>query len=110
MIDRLHILDNRATWAKINFGMSLGQQIFTPNNTQTDNLITNDRPYAALLYLGFAASLKEKYVEHFFEVDLGLVGPSALGEQAQNNFHGLLAKSKAKGWKNGLKDQSTVQV
>ncbi len=109
-VDRLHILDEKAKWAKINFGLSLGHQIFTPDNTQTTALLPGDRPYAAWLYLGFAVSLKEKYTEHFFEVDLGAIGPSALGEQVQNGFHNLIGSSKANGWNNGVKDEATLQV
>jgi lipid A 3-O-deacylase len=110
IIDRFHVLDGESKWARINFGASLGHQMFTPNNTQSIDLITDDRPYAAWLYLGFAVSLKEKYVEHFLEIDLGTVGPSALGEQAQNSFHGVIRSNKASGWSNGLKDEPTLQA
>lgn len=110
MIDRFHILEDKARWAKINFGLSLGHQIFTPNNTQATILVPEDRPYAARLYLGFAVSLKEKAVEHFLEVDLGTIGPSALGEQIQNGFHGLIGSNKAKGWSFGLKDEPALQI
>lgn len=109
-IDYLHILDNNAKWAKVNFGLSLGHQIFTPNDTQTTELVASDRPYAAWLYLGFAVSLKERNVEHFLEIDLGTIGPSALGEPIQNGFHSLIGSGKTNGWRNGLKDEPTLQV
>lgn len=110
LIDRLEILDQQARRAKVNFGLSLGHQIFTPNDTQTEQLVLMDRPYAAWLYVGFAISLKEKYLEHFLELGLGTVGPSALGEQVQNSFHRLIHVRSAKGWSHGLKDEPTLQL
>ncbi len=110
ILDRLHILDDKAKWAKINFGLSLGQQIFTPSDTQTTSLMLDDRPYTACLYLGFAISLKEKQVEHFIEIDLGIIGPGALGEQVQNGFHRIIGISEANGWKNGPKNEPTLQA
>lgn len=109
-LDRLGLLQNKAKWAKINFGLSLGHQIFTPNNTHSADLNVSDRPYAAWLYLGFAISLKQKSIEHFLEIDLGTIGPSALGEQVQNGFHSAIGSNRTKGWRNGLKDEPTLQV
>ncbi len=43
--------------SKVNYGLSIGHQIFGPNNTDCVELITADRPYAAWLYGGFAVSL-----------------------------------------------------
>ncbi len=106
----LDFLDSNLNHAKMNFGLSVGQQIYTPNDTATSDLITDDRPYAGWLYLGLAASFKEENVGHFFELDLGVVGPSALGEQVQNNFHRLIQESPAEGWKNGLHDEPTVEL
>ncbi len=110
MLDRFHVLENQAKWAQVNFALSLGHQIFTPNNTQASELLKEDRPYAAWLYLGFAISLKEKYTEHFIDVDLGTIGPSAQGKQLQNGFHGLIGTNKAHGWRNGLRDEPTLQL
>lgn len=110
IISWFHVLDDKEKWAKINFGFSLGHQIFTPSDTQTALLVAEDRPYAAWLNLGFAVSLKERHVEHFIELDLGTVGPSALGIQVQNGFHRIIGSKESKGWKNGLKDEPTLQL
>lgn len=102
-------LDEKMGEAQVNFGISLGHQIYTPRNTSATNLIQNDRPYAGWLYLGFAAAFKQKNVGHFVELDIGVVGPSALGEEVQNNFHDMINTDRAKGWKNGLKDEFALQ-
>lgn len=93
-----------------NFGISLGHQIFTPKDTQTETLITDDRPYAGWLYFGFMASYQTASHSHSLELDLGVVGPAAMGEQVQNNFHSLIDVEKAKGWNNQLDNEPTVQV
>lgn len=109
IMDRFHILDDKAKWSQVNFGLSLGHQIFTPGDTKATILLTNDRPYAAWLYLGFAVSLKQIDTEHFFEMDLGTIGPSALGKETQNGFHRIIGSSNANGWAHGLDDEPTLQ-
>lgn len=95
---------------KMNLGISLGHQIYTPNNLGDPNLITNDRPYAGWLYLGFAANIREKSSAQFFELDIGIVGPSALGKQIQNNWHDMIPKQRGMGWQHGLNDEPTLQL
>ncbi len=103
-------IDPKIESEKINYGLSLAQQIFTPMDTNKKNQILDDRPYAAWLYVGLAMSFKENDVGHFFEVDLGTVGPSALGQEAQNNFHDTIHVKQAEGWHNGLHDEPTLQL
>ena len=103
-------LDNDLDLAKSNFAVSFAQQIYTPNNTALTQLISDDRPYVAWMYLGFGFTFKEEKVAHFLEVDVGTVGPSALGEQVQNDFHDLVHDEHAVGWANGLKDEPTLQL
>lgn len=107
---KLNYFDRGISSSKVNFGLSLGHQIFSPNNTDLTELISDDRPYAGWLYTGFAVSLKQDDVAQFFEFDIGLIGPSALGKQVQNNFHDLIQSRRAEGWKNSLNDEPTLQL
>jgi lipid A 3-O-deacylase len=109
-VDRLQIVEGDPNKTKLNFGISLGHQIYTPNNTGAKVLVSDDRPYAGWLYVGFAASFREEDSGQSFEVDLGMVGPSALGEQVQNNFHDLIQDKRTQGWSHGLHDEPTLQV
>ncbi len=106
---RLNLLDKKREDTTSNLGMSLGHQIYTPNNIGSNQFIPKDRPYAGWLYLGLAANFKEDTVAHFFELDVGMVGPSALGKQVQNNWHDLIGKYRAQGWQYGLRDEPTLQ-
>lgn len=87
-------------------GLSLGHQIFTPEDTSLTTPQPADRPYAAWLFTGISfqnyhppgpdASLARLST---VEVQFGVAGGSwALGEFVQNNFHNLINVETAKGW------------
>ncbi|MBC7741914.1 MAG: lipid A deacylase LpxR family protein [Bdellovibrionaceae bacterium] len=104
------LIDPHITQAPKNFGISFGQQLYTPNDIREPALITNDRPYAAWLYLGLTAHFKDVYRSHVFELDLGIIGPEALGEPVQNGYHKIIAKYRAEGWKNQIGTEPTIQL
>jgi hypothetical protein len=82
-------------------GISLGQNIYTPSDVETTDLQPDDRPYAAWLYLGASyhnyrvdevtdADLFERARLDVFEINIGMVGEWALGEEMQNFVHSIL--------------------
>jgi len=93
----------------------IGQKIFAPDNTEATALVVNDRPYAGYLYLSAAmlsSVSRENNIDtgNLIEVTLGLVGPSALGEEVQGGFHNLIGIDKAKGWDNQLHNELVLGV
>lgn len=99
--------------------VSIGQNIYTPEDTYASYPIYNDRPYAAWLYASFA--LQYTYKRHdpetghdeptrldTLQLDLGVIGPAAGGEFVQNNFHNLIGVEPAYGWANQLHNEPTV--
>ncbi len=110
LVDQSEYLDKKIKASKVNYGISLGHQIFTPTDTKSTELIQNDRPYVGYLYLGFAMNLKRPNSEQFFVVELGTVGPSALGEPVQNAFHRTIDVPETNGWQNSLHDEPVVQL
>lgn len=94
---------------------ALGQSIFTPEDTGRRDLIVDDRPYAAWLYVGAAliaydeaeASLRQMET---LALDLGVVGPWALGEEVQNDFHDHIGVSRAEGWSNQLGNEPGLML
>lgn len=99
-------------------GFAIGQSIFTPKDTATRAPVADDRPYAAWLYAG--ASVHAETQRNFagrrldtldsVELDLGIVGPQAYGEQVQNGFHDLIQVDRANGWDNQLKNEPAVAL
>ncbi len=76
-----------------------GQSIFTPKNLDVRPPDPKDRPYAGWLYGGisFLEETNGTALENL-EIDLGIVGPGALGRQVQNDFHQFIDIHQAQGW------------
>ncbi len=92
-----------------NVGLILGQHIYTPSDVKADRLLKNDRPYAGFLYGGLALHSKTVSRLDTMEIVFGLVGPSALGEAAQNGVHRLRSLDLANGWEHQLKDEPVLR-
>ncbi len=100
------------------WGLSLGQNLYTPENTTTSAFIANDRPYAGWLYVG--GSLQNTFYkkndkgaevptrQDTLQLDVGIVGPAALGEFTQNNFHRIINVDRVNGWANQLHNEPTL--
>jgi lipid A 3-O-deacylase len=93
------------------YAFMLGQSIFTPKNLMIKPPDPNDRPYGGWLYAGVSllqehdsATPESSSLENL-ELELGVVGPFALGKQVQNNFHQLIGKAASKGWSNQLQNE-----
>ncbi len=85
------------------WGFALGQEIYTPDDLEIRELIQDDRPYAAWLYGRVALqrrgeSFASSIAMETFALDIGVIGPEALGEEAQN----LLHHNGPRGWDNQL--------
>ncbi|MCU0793032.1 MAG: lipid A deacylase LpxR family protein [Opitutaceae bacterium] len=98
-------------------GLSFGQNIYTPVDTETTAFQPDDRPYAGWLYAGVAVHVIRPADEarayarlDIFELNLGVVGPSALGEEFQNGFHDIINVARANGWKHQLRDEPGVNL
>lgn len=96
--------------AKTNYGISLAQQIYTPNDTARTDLIPDDRPYAGYLYAGLTAAFRTKTQYHQWELDVGIIGPEAMGEKVQNGFHDMVDYPRAQGWEHQLSTEPTLQL
>jgi lipid A 3-O-deacylase len=88
------------------YSVFLGQSLFTPSNLQQKPPDPRDRPYGGWLYVG-ASLLQEsdRHVLENVELDLGVVGPGALGKQTQNDFHQLIGVKEAQGWSSQIQNE-----
>jgi lipid A 3-O-deacylase len=88
-------------------GVSLGQNIYTPGDTETATPDPRDRPYAGWLYASLdmqAKSIDGKSLR-MVELAFGMVGPAAFGREFQNGFHDIIAVPHANGWDHQLKNE-----
>ena len=87
---------------------SVGQNIFTPEDITLAEQPDDDRPWAAFLYGSVGLANITYNGDRPFHVDeleftLGIVGPEALGEQAQKFVHENISDSpEPEGWDNQL--------
>jgi hypothetical protein len=94
--------------ARLGFGF--GQKIFTPEDTDLRDPPLTDRPYAGWLYGSISLTSYTEHALGSFELQLGLIGPSALGEQVQNNTHDILNIDRALGWNTQIKDEPGINL
>ncbi len=97
------------------FGYSIGQNIYTPGNINTQQLLANDRPYAGWLYLGFILQRRGKsFGDHptleDIELELGVVGPASLADRAQTWVHEIRGSGKPLGWEHQLKNEPGLRL
>jgi lipid A 3-O-deacylase len=93
-----------------NIGVVVGQQTYTPKDTQTRDLIVDDRPYAGWLYGGLAFISKNEISLDTLEFQIGVVGPASQAEEAQKFVHDLRDIPAPKGWDNQLENEPGVAL
>lgn len=94
----------------LRWGLSFGQNIFTPGDTTRRNPDPLDRPYAGWLYGALSLASYTPTAYGSVELQMGVVGPSALGRQAQNGVHNLRNLDRAMGWDHQLKDEFGINL
>jgi hypothetical protein len=99
-------LDGTAPHQARRYAMFLGQSIFTPKDLTLKPPDPRDRPYAGWLYVG-TSLLQEnnRQMLENLEIDVGVVGPGALGRQTQNDFHQFIGDAQAKGWSHEIQTE-----
>ncbi|HTI71275.1 MAG TPA: lipid A deacylase LpxR family protein, partial [Candidatus Limnocylindria bacterium] len=99
----------------IRWGIALSQDIYTPADIQALIPPPDDRPYAGYLYTTLYLQKRGRTGRGTEELDqwsldLGIVGPPALGELAQNTVHRLRGFDTAKGWGSQLHTEPAVNL
>jgi len=103
LLDRLPFINNPAF--QKNLAISIGQNIYTPDDTETAAPIPNDRPYAGWLYGEVGVIWKNGEERNTLVLNLGVVGPDSLAEQTQDLVHDLRGFARPQGWKNQLHNE-----
>ena len=93
-----------------NMVFSLGQGLYTPTDFTRADLITGDRPYAAILLASFGYNARNGDRLRTTQLQLGVVGPAAFGEEVQDAVHDLLGDEKFRGWDNQLRNEPLLGV
>ena len=86
-------------------GVTLAQQLYTPKDKKSYEVVPGDRPYAGWLFLGGSVAGYSLKRADIFTIALGVVGPSAKAEETQDFFHAWFKNDEASGWHNQLHDE-----
>lgn len=87
------------------YSFELGQKLYSPFRANVRDISEHDRPFAGYLYAG--AGFKNFYENNSFfglSGEIGVIGPSAFGEQSMNFVHSIYGFNPADGWKYQIKD------
>ncbi len=87
---------------------AIGQRMYTPTNTDTRTPDPNDRPYAGWLYAMTDTRLPAQGTIDHVTLSLGVVGPHALGRQAQSLVHRVLGEARSQGWDSQIGSEVTA--
>jgi hypothetical protein len=103
-----HIPFIRDKGATRTLAFSLGQNMYTPQDTAASVLLPTDRPYAGWLYLATTFQTRDTDRQDTFDVQLGLVGPYSFAEQTQDLVHRIRGIPIAQGWNNQIRSEPGI--
>ena len=77
-----------------------GLDVYTPKNKTTKEPLPGERPYNSWMYFGgsYQNELKSLPLLFTLNLDLGVRGPKAKGEELQNGAHKFFDANKVNGW------------
>lgn len=91
-----------------NLLFTLGQNIYTPDDTESYALVEDDRPYAGWLYLGMGVAWKNPDVRNTLILNIGVVGPWSYAQESQRLIHDARGLGHPNGWDNQLHNELGV--
>jgi lipid A 3-O-deacylase len=100
---------------RMRIGFALGQEMFTPSNISRRGLIENDRPYGAWLHGSLILRRSGTLAGGFpsmdeLELEVGVVGPNAFGEDTQTWWHDFTGYAEPRGWDNQINNEPAIQL
>jgi len=93
-----------------NIGVALGQNMYTPADTNLTVPDPKDRPYAGWTYLEFSFISKTDHVMDTVAIQLGIVGPHSYAEDTQKTVHRWINDDEPQGWDSQLKDEPGINL
>ncbi len=92
------------------YGIRLTSGVYTPTSISSDTIIRGDRPFAAVASVSFVRmSLNSKENRKVSAaIDLGVIGPAALGEEIQSGIHQATGNKDPQGWQHQVGNSPLV--
>ncbi len=94
------------------YGITLIQDIYTPQERfDVEKQLDGDRPFAAYMLLGIIKKTYDptKRTKIISALQIGVLGPAALGKETQNGIHDILpTSSRVNGWENQISNSLAI--
>jgi len=90
--------------------LSIGQNMYTPENTASRELIEDDRPYAGLTYLDMQLTGKDLNQMNTWEIMVGIVGRHSYAEDVQKTIHRWKGDNIPQGWGHQIGDEPVLNL
>lgn len=94
------------------YSMNIKHCMFTPEKTLTPRIVYNDRPYATYFLVGGSKTSfnHNSRLKKFSQIEFGVIGPAAGGEQIQNKLHDNISIAQhSEGWHNQIRNDICLQ-
>jgi hypothetical protein len=89
-------------------GVSIGQNLQTPDDLEATELVLDDVPYAGALIVGLNWTAFDDDAFMGYALLAGVIGPLAGGEAVQKVIHELNQSAESRGWENQLANELVV--
>ncbi len=89
---------------------ALGQNIYTPSDTDPFTLTISDRPYAGWLYGELGIGVETDQVSEYFILQAGIIGPASLADRTQRSYHRLIGVARPNGWAHQLGNEPGIVI
>lgn len=93
------------------YSIEIGQKLYTPFKANVNFLSEHDRPFAGYLYGSFGISnfyMNNSAIK--FNAQIGVIGPSAYGQESMNFIHDIYGFKPATGWKYQIQDAFALNL
>ncbi|MCK9264800.1 MAG: lipid A deacylase LpxR family protein [Deltaproteobacteria bacterium] len=90
--------------------LSVGQNIYTPENIRRLDYNPDDRPYAGISYISVGFHSRNARIMNTWEYTLGIIGPHSYAEEMQKAIHTWTKSDFPNGWGHQLKDEPILNV
>lgn len=91
-----------------NMVFGIGQALYTPKDWTRRDVVADDRPYAAIVMARFGYNFRRGDALHTTQLQVGVVGPLALGKEVQDAVHDALGVDRFAGWHRQLRNEPLV--
>lgn len=93
---------------EFNYGLSMTQLMFTPEDLESPTQPVGERRYAGWLALGFSVHARDDRAINSAEIILGTTGSRSLAKEAQDLIHDIRGFDRFEGWGDQIPNEITL--